>query len=310
MSELQTAGELRIRCETCGAEVVVPAVQKTAKCLYCASSAVVERPPTAERPAPSWVLPFGVDESRAAALAKRWIRRSSWFAPRGFKAAALSNARATYLPAYLYNATARSIYKAQIGENYTETETYTTTDSKGNTTTHTRTVVKTEHRRLTGPFTCYLVDVVVTASQGIANDELEAIEPFDLRALRPYDGALLSGWAAEEPSVTPDECLANAHAEGVRKIGRKLNKFMPGDSHHALEHRTELIHEEVALALLPIWVFAVRYDDERPVVRVLVNGQTARVGGDVPRSAFKIALAVLLVLALIALVVVGIGALR
>ena len=307
MATATEPSEVQVRCETCGAEMIVPADRKTANCPYCASPAVVERPPTADRPAPNWVVPFLVDGNRAADLVRRWVRRSSVFARSGFKSAIPSRTHGLYLPAYLYNATANSTYKAQIGENYTVTETYTTTDSKGNTQTHTRTVVKTEHRRLSGPFTCYLVDVVVTASKGIENEELEAIEPFDLRALTRYEPALLSGWMAEEPTVSPDECLKNAHAEGVRMIGRKLNSFMPGDSHHALEHQTELTHEEVALCLLPVWVFALRYDPDQPVVRILVNGQTGEVGGKVPRSALKITLTILVVVAVIVLAALVIG---
>lgn len=299
--------EIEIRCETCGAEIVVPADRKTAACPYCASPAVVERPPTPHRPAPAWMLPFVVDEARATELVRRWIRRSSIFARSDFRRAVPGRTSGTYLPAYLYNATAHSTYKAQIGEDYTEVETYTTTDSKGNTVTRTRTVTKTEHRRLSGPFTCYLVDVVVTASRGIENDELEAIEPFDLRQLVRYDAALLAGWIAEEPSVAPDDCLQDAHAEGLRKIGRRLNRFMPGDSHHALEHQTELAGEEVALGLLPVWVFALRYAEDRPPVRILVNGQTGAVGGRVPRSGLRIALAIVFALGAIALVALWIG---
>ena len=310
MSSAAQVAEVQVRCETCGAEIVVPADRKTTSCPYCASPAVVERPPTADRPAPNWVVPFLLNEAQAAAVVQRWVRQSSIFSRSGFRSAIPSRTHGLYLPAYLYNATANSTYKAQIGEDYTETETYTTTDSKGNTQTHTRTVVRTEHRRLSGPFTCYLVDVVVTASKGIENDELEAIEPFDLRALTRYEPALLSGWMAEEPTVSPDDCLTNAHAEGVRMIGRKLNAFLPGDSHHALEHRTELTHEEVALCLLPIWVFAVRYHPERPIVRILVNGQTGQVGGRVPRSPLKIGLTVLFFVALIVLVALAIGGAR
>ena len=52
---------------------------------------------------------------------------------------------------------------AEIGETYTET--YTTTNAKGQRVTRTRT--KTEWRPLRGEWADYVNDVVVTASRGI-----------------------------------------------------------------------------------------------------------------------------------------------
>jgi len=70
----------------------------------------------------------------------------------------------------------------------------------------TRTVTKTEWRSLSGERAEYVTDRVVTASRGLPNRDLEAIEPFDLRALGRYEPALLSGWLAEEPSLSASAC--------------------------------------------------------------------------------------------------------
>ena len=61
--------------------------------------------------------------------------------------------------------------------------------------------------------------------------------------------------------------------------------------------------EHLALTLLPVWVLPVRYAPDKPVVRLLVNGQTGRVFGDPPRSWLKIALAVGLALGVVGLFV-------
>src|SRR5690606_16192924 len=108
------------------------------------------------------------------------------------KTASISEMRGVYVPAYLYAAIAHSSYSASIGEEYQETETYTTTVN-GKTVTRTRTVTKTEWRPLSGRHSAYVMDVIVTASRGLPNAELEAVEPFDLRQMRRYDGALISG---------------------------------------------------------------------------------------------------------------------
>jgi hypothetical protein len=210
------------------------------------------------------------------------------------------------VPAYLYGAIADSEYSASIGEEYTVTETYTTTDAKGNTTTHTRTRTETEWRPLEGRRSGYVLDVLVTASRGLPNAELEAIEPFDLRALRRYDPAMLAGWTGEEPSLTLDECFRLAHDEAEARVSERLADFMPGDSHDDLSHRTALRDEHIDLVLLPVWVFAARYDPSQPPVRLLVNGQSGEIHGKVPLSAPRVALAVVLGLLVVTAIVLAV----
>ncbi|GAB5515172.1 TFIIB-type zinc ribbon-containing protein [Rhodopirellula baltica] len=303
-AELTTEPELQeIACQSCGAALTGLAGMLATICPYCASPSVIQRPPSKNRPTPTFAIGFVVDQERATELVKQWIGRAHWFARSDFKRAAPNCTRGVYLPAYLYGAVADTQYSASIGENYTETETYTTTDSNGKQVTRTRTVTKTEWRSLTGQHSCYVLDVIVTASKGTDNDSLEAIEPFDLRALRRYSPSIITGWLAELPSRDQATCFQLAHGETIAKVGSQLKNFMPGDSHRNLEHRTQLSREVIDLVLLPIWCFAVRYDENQPPVQILVNGQTGRVGGSVPTSTTKIALVVGAVLLFIAFIV-------
>lgn len=299
--------QLEISCQSCGANLVVEANLRTAECPYCASPSIVERPPTHDRPQPTFVVGFVVNQEAAASAVQQWIRTRGFFARSDFKAAAAECTRGVYLPAYLYGAIADTQYSAQIGENYTEIETYTTTDSKGNTVTRTRTVVRTEWRSLHGRHTTYILDVVVSASKGVSNDALEAIEPFDLRALRRYEPSFLSGWIAEDPSRARNDCFAMAHDESIHNVGNMLSGFMPGDSHSDLNYQVRLRDEVIDLVLLPVWAFAVRYHENKPPVRLLVNGQTGRVGGHVPISVIKVTVAVVLAIGAIAGIVIAVS---
>ncbi len=146
--------------------------------------------------------------------------------------------------------------------------------------------------------------MVVTASRGVSNQALEAIEPFDLRTLRRFTPELITGWLAEEPSLTQEDCLRLAHGETNGKVGAMLKAFMPGDSHQNLQFDTRLSREVIDLVLFPIWSFAVRYDASKAPIQILVNGQTGRVGGSVPVSVTKVSFAVVGVILLIALFVI------
>jgi hypothetical protein len=237
---------------------------------------------------------------------RHWQKSRGIFTHSGLKRANIDTIKGVYVPAYLYTALAHTSYRAQIGENYQETETYTTTDSNGNTVTRTRTVTKTEWRSLHGRHSSYVTDVLVTASRGVTNAELELVEPFDYRGLRRYAPGLLSGWIAEDPTMTVEECVALARAETLQVVGQALGGFMPGDSHRELAYQTNLERETIDLVHVPLWVLAVRHDPQKPPVRVLVNGQTARVWGKAPLSWVKIVLAVVGVLAPIVAVVIWI----
>src|SRR5688572_25798443 len=117
---------MNLRCEGCGAAIVLEASQRTAVCPYCTSPNVIERPPTAGLPNPAFVLGFAVGREAAQQAVRGWIRRQGIFTHGGIRTAPLEDLRGIYLPAYLYGALTRSQYAAEIGENYQTTETYTT----------------------------------------------------------------------------------------------------------------------------------------------------------------------------------------
>jgi hypothetical protein len=262
---------------------------------------VVERPPSVERPAPVYALGFALTHEAAGERVRGWLRGRNPWSHSGLKRASLQEVRGVYVPAYLYSARSRSRYEASIGEHYTEVETYTTTEN-GRRVTKTRTVTRTEWRSLRGEHEEYVPDVLVTASRGLSNAELERVEPFDLRLLARYTPALVAGWVAEEPSLAREECLRMAREEALGRVKRRLEAFMPGDTHSGLKHETRLEAESLEVCLVPVWVLAARYAPDKPPLRVVVNGQSGEVYGRVPLSWVKVALTVLAAVALGALV--------
>jgi len=294
-----TEPRLHLGCQSCGARLVLEPALRTTRCPYCAAPAVVERPPASGVPEPVFALGFALTHTAAKEHVARWLRSRSRFTRSGIRSASPGEVRGVYVPAYLYSVLAQARYRASIGENYQETETYTTVEN-GKTVTRTRTVTRTEWRSLAGELSGYVADVLVTASKGLENAELEALEPFDLRALARYTPALVSGWMAEEPSLTLEQCQALARQEAVERVGGQLSRFMPGDSHKDLEFQSRLEWEALDVCLLPVWVLAVKYAEDAPPLRVLVNGQTGAVHGKAPISTWKVLVAVVVLLAVLA----------
>jgi hypothetical protein len=288
---------LELSCSSCGATLVVGSTERTTRCPYCDSPAVVDRPATHDRPDPVFVIPFAIDRTTAVARLRSWLSSKRW-APGALRRATAQRSEGVYLPAYLYTAIADSGYRARIGEDYQVRQLGT----RGKKPLEK--VTRTEYRDLVGSHCCGVDGILVTASGGIDNDDLEAIEPYDLGTLRRYTPALVSGWTSEEPSLPRARCLELAQEEARHQVHRRLHEHMPGDSCTHLAANTELREEAVELTLLPVWVCAVRHHPDRDPVRLLVNGQTGAVHGRVPVAWARIAAVVgvgLLLLTLLAL---------
>jgi hypothetical protein len=277
-------GRVEVSCRSCGATLLFEEHQRSLRCPYCDSPSVVDRPATPDRPDPVFALGFAVTRDDAAARMRRWLQGRK-MAPFGLEKKTAENVKGVYLPTYLYSASAHSTYSASIAEHYRDED----RDRR------------TEYRDLDGRHATYVADILVTASRGIPNDEVEGIEPFDLGVLQRYTPAVVSGWMSEEPSLTGDECRELARGEARARVGRLLRAFLPGDGVRSLRYETALRDEATDLTLVPVWVFAIRYDETRPPIRVLVNGQTGKAYGKVPFSWAKLGLLVLGAVTLIGL---------
>lgn len=270
-------------CRSCGAQLRALDTERTVRCPYCASTTIVERP-SAEVPPAEFVVGFSLARADAERFFRRFLRQRRWFAPSRIRDAALHEVRGVYVPAYLYSVEAESTFKAEIGEQYTVV---VSTGKTMQSQTH------TEWRSLRGRYSSYVSDLVVGASQAIGNEELERIEPFDLKRLRRYSPALLSGWFAEEATRPAEEVIVDAREEAMSSMDRKLAAFMPGDKHRDLVHWTTLVNESSSLVLVPVFVAVARYSEEAEPIRLLCNGQSGKVTGKVPLSWPKIIAAVL-----------------
>lgn len=289
-------------CQQCGAGLAFAGV-RTETCPYCASPSFIERPAQAGQADPAFVVAFTGDARWAHERLFDWLGRRSIFADPALRHARVADLRGVYLPAYLYSAVARSEYTAQIGEHYTEIETKTTRDEHGNKKTEMRSVTRTEYRALSGQHVGYITDVIISASAALDQQTLSTLEPFDLRQLRRFSPALVSGWIHEEYSRDPEDCSRTSRREAIDGVGDKLRAFMPGDSYSDLSWRTTVEWESLDPILVPVWVFAVRYRDDKDPLRIVINGQTGRIAGGAPLAWWKIALVLVLVLAAVAVIV-------
>ena len=291
------------KCQTCGAEVATEPNQRSYVCPFCDSTYVVEfSPADSGRQPPEFVIGFAITPDQAQEKFKAWLREKTWFRPGDLAVASVADKlKGVYLPFWSFSLLAQSAWRAQIGEHWYRTETYTETDSKGNTVTKTRQVQETEWWPLAGRHHRYYSGYLVSGSKGLPQDQALRIQPFQLPAMKRYEAYFLAGWLAEEYSVARDEALKLCQQEFQRQEQANIGRFLPGDTHSGLTVETQFSQINSDLCLLPVYILSYRYREK--VYRFLLNGQTGKLAGDKPVSGTRIAMAVAVGIAIVLLVV-------
>lgn len=275
-------------CNTCGAQVEFDPAQHAAQCPFCGSPVVTD---TGEQRhiKPGAVLPFRLTEREAHDSMRQWLRRL-WFAPNTLKDYARSDGSrldGLYVPYWSFDSDTRSRYSGERGDAYYETRTVTR-----NGKTETQRIRKIRWTRVSGRVSRDFRDMLVMASQSLPRNFTQALEPWMLGDLAPYDPQYLSGFRAEGYTVQ----LPEGHRLGVERmdavIRQDVRRDIGGDEQRVHSVDTTHANEAFKHVLLPIWMAAYRYRGKS--YRFVVNGQTGKVQGERPWSVWKIAGAVAL----------------
>lgn len=296
-----------IQCQSCGAEVTIDPDQRSYVCAFCDSTMVVEQQGSRRQP-PEFVIGFAFTPDQAKEKFRKWLHDGNWFRPGDLVIKASTDQfKGVYLPFWSFSMLAQSTWRASIGMYWYRTETYTTTDSKGRTTTHTRQVRETEYFPLSGEHHHYYSGYLVSASKGLSQREADLVMPYQLPAARRYEPYFLAGWISEEYSIDKDQALVTCQEEFRGRERQNIAAFMPGDTHGSLSVGTEFSHINSDLWFIPIYLLHYGYHGK--TFRVIINGQTGKLYGAKPISVPRILIAVALGLLLVALVVGGVMAL-
>jgi LSD1 subclass zinc finger protein len=294
--------EEHVRCDKCGAEQNLPGTLFAGKCSFC-GAAIVSATYDHRRIKPGGIVPFRVDRPAAQDQFRKWVRKL-WLAPGDLKRYAQSDAGLTgmYVPFWTYDCNTASDYNGQRGDDYWETETYTTKNSAGETVEQTREVRQTRWTSVSGHIAQSHDDVLVMASQSLPADIVGATGRWNLQQLVAYQPEYVSGFQAEAYRIGLAEGFPIAKKTIDEQVAQGIREDIGGD-HQKIDgvstRYSDITYKHV---LLPVWISAYRYRDK--AYRFLINGQTGEVSGESPKSWWKIALLVVGVLAILFTVLV------
>jgi DNA-directed RNA polymerase subunit RPC12/RpoP len=300
----------QVKCNTCGAVVLLDDKVASDRCPYCASF-IENKPESAQAMIPpECLLPFRVESKEAFEAFTRWLR-SLWFAPNSLKDFAnLGKLSGVYVPFWTFDSMTYTFYRGERGDDYQETETYTDTETytedgetKTRPVTRTRTVTRTRWTSVSGEVEHFFDDVPVSASEGIPEHYAAALTPKELKSVEPFRAEYLSGFTTERYAIGPKEGFEKAKQVMDGQIRQMCCRHIGGDHQRLHSVNTQHVGVTFKHVLLPIWLASYRYQEKS--YRVMVNGQTGNVIGDRPYSWVKITLLVLGIIAVIAAIFLG-----
>ncbi|WP_196778388.1 TFIIB-type zinc finger domain-containing protein [Thalassorhabdomicrobium marinisediminis] len=275
------------QCPNCGAQIEFEADVHSTECPFCATPLVADTG-IHRHIKPKGLLPFAFDEAQARKHLTDWLG-GLWFAPNGVQQYARKGRRMNgiYVPYWTFDADTQSQYSGQRGTYYYQTRTVMRDGKRQQVR-----VRKTRWRSVTGRVARFFDDVLVLGSHSLPKQYTDALEPWDLSAMEPYQPEFLAGFRAEGYQVELEEAFKEARVKMDQIIHRDVKFDIGGDTQRVASVDTRIGTLTFKHVLLPVWMAAYKYQGK--TYRFVVNGRTGLVQGERPYSAVKIAFAVIL----------------
>lgn len=254
--ETQETMECKIyACTSCGGELMVNDVECSTFCSYCGQPTVVFSRVSKERK-PKYIIPFKITKNQAMDIFNKRVSDSK-FLPDEALHLQPDKVRGIYVPYYIHD-----IY------------------------------FRTRKEYLKGPKVyireadCLFRDLYLEVSSQIDDMTSQFLEPFDLKELKPFAPAYLSGFYADKYDVE--------YGYNTDRLVNTIDKLVSKEIRNSVndekfDHRKHNEHYEVKrndYAFFPIWFITFRYQDEP--FTVMINGQTGKIVGSMPIDKKKV----------------------
>lgn len=280
-------------CDNCGSKFMVETTEVAITCTFCNSPNINVEAFEHQFIQPTGIIPFKISQKDGFELFSTWIKKGLFHPRKLKKMAKIENLHGIYLPFFTYDAQTVANWSGEAGFYYTVTESYT--DSDGNR--QTRSVTKTRWEPRSGTFRHFFDDVLVVASNGLKQGEIEDIYPFTLQNAVNYDPKLMLGWEAEVYSKTLAEGAKVSESIMDASLHSMAGRNLGGDTQRRLRVVSQKSGKTYKHLILPVWLATYIYKEK--IYHFIINGQTGRVGGKKPLSWLKIALTIILAIIII-----------
>lgn len=259
------------KCGNCGAEVIMGDFDISNVCQYCnATTLVPEEKLTGLKP--EKVVPFKISKQQAkATFNKNVVKRH--FIPSNFKKKLPStNIGATYISSFVFSCNVFATYKVVVREE----ERIRNKDGTTRTLTH--------YRHFSGQISKAFNNLVVEASDKLNQSDIRGVFPFNFDECYDYDDDFIKGYNVGYYNKSVEDAEREAKSDALDSIKKdvewKYNNVVSVDVFPTYSNM------RYNYTLLPLYFITFNYKDKNYVN--VMNGQTGKFSGKLPRSAGKI----------------------
>ena len=123
---------------------------------------------------------------------------------------------------------------------------------------------------------------------------VRGIEPFPTHDVKPYDAGFVSGWIVERYQIDLIGAAQRARAAMDAKLQMLCVQQIRADTFRNLVFRADYSKQTFKHILAPVWLLTYSYGAKH--FQCAMNGVTGAVAGEYPKSPWKIALLVIVLL--------------
>lgn len=264
----------QLTCNSCGASILIKKNQFQAKCAYCGRPALAEFNKYKLTNIDS-VVPFSFGKAEALEIFRSKVSRKAFCNKKIFKKMSEKDLVGAYINAFVFDFAVTATYSGVFS--YTRT----VTDSEGNTTT--RTIIK----HVNGTHNATFENLTVEANSNFSQADLKSIEPFEYGSAVCFCNDFMNGYMLEYKDSSFNDCLNQAEQIINSKIKTALLRKHNCERIVSIDLSLTYLNKKYNYCLLPVYFFTTTDKKKNKSHKVVMNGQTGKVG-KLPLSAGKI----------------------
>ena len=257
-------------CPQCGGEILSTDTSAAEFCTFCGASTILHSRLVREK-RPDYIIPFKKTKEDCKNAYTKMMKKAI-FAPDALKNPKyIDSFRGIYMPYWAFYMTQQDHFSL-----------------KGTKSHRRGDYIYTDHYNLSGDIDAYYKGLSYDASSSFDDCISEKIAPYDVKGMKAFTPAYLSGFYADTADVAPSVYEGDANQlafdSSMEKIykTREFSKYSikPAVNTGGVGSILHTTTKQIDNAMFPVWFMSYRNGDR--VAYATVNGQTGKVVTDLP----------------------------
>lgn len=265
----ETDNLIEYNCPSCGAQIFADATTGATSCVYCGNATIIPGQFSGSL-RPDYVIPFKLNKEDAKKAFKANCKGKKLLPGNFITENTLESIKGVYVPFWLFDC------DVDADMRYDATNVSRWSDSKYDYT-------KTDHYSVMRQGKISFDRIPVDGSSKMADEYMDAVEPYDYSGLVEFNTAFLSGYLADKYDVDIDNSKPRANLRVKNSTTDMFASTIIGYSSVTPQKADIRQHGGgVHYALMPVWMLNSSYKGKN--YAFAMNGQTGKFIGELPVS--------------------------